>query len=217
MDSDALLHPRGPLPPGIYWRRRLLTLLGVVVVLLLLSRACGSDGSPVARVSQTPSPAASRSPKPKATKKPSTSPSVSPTASPTPTGPAQPCQAADLLLSAKADKQAYPAGQRPVLTIGIANKGTAPCTRDVGQAARSITVTSGNDRVWSSDDCSPGGGSQVVTLQPGAAAQSFSVTWGRKRSAPGCPAGMNAAPAGTYRVVGRFGDLTSEPDTFSLG
>jgi hypothetical protein len=219
MDADALLHPRGPLPPGVYWRRRLLTLLAVVVVLFLLSRACGSDGDPTANLTPTspPTSRAARPPRPSASTKPRATPTRTATPSPTPSGPAAPCKAADLVVSARADAQAYPAGRRPVLTIGIANKGAKPCTRDVGQAARSITVTSGNDRVWSSDDCSPGGGAQVVTLQPGAAPTSFSVTWSRKRSAPGCPAGTRDADPGTYRVVGRFGDLTSEPDSFTLG
>jgi hypothetical protein len=217
MDADAVLHPRGPLPPGVYWRRRLLTLLGVVLVLFLGARACGSDGSPKAGLSPSPSPRASRTPshRPSSPATGSASPSVS--ASPSASGAARPCRAADLVLSAKADKSAYPPGGHPVLTIGIANKGRTPCTRDVGQAAREIRVMSGNDRVWSSDDCSPGGGAVVVTLQPGAAPTSFSVTWSRKRSAPGCPSGTRDVPAGTYRVFGRFGDLTSDPDTFTLG
>jgi hypothetical protein len=91
-----------------------------------------------------------------------------------------------------------------------------PCTRDVGQAAREIRVTSGNDRIWSSDDCSPGGAPMVVTLRPGAAPTTFSVTWSRKRSAAGCPAETKEAAPGTYRVTGRFGDLTSAGDTFRL-
>ena len=214
MESDALLHPRGPLPPGVYWRRRVVTLVAVAVVLFLLTRACGSDGSPAARVSQSPSPSASVRPSAPSSTKPATRP---PTTPPATTPPLGPCKAADLVLSARADAQSYPAGARPVLTIGIANKGRTPCTRDVGQAARQILVTSGNDRVWSSDDCSPGGGAQVVTLVPGAAPTTFTVTWSRKRSAPGCPGGTRDAAPGTYRVVGRFGDLTSSGDTFSLG
>jgi hypothetical protein len=224
MESDAVLHPRGPLPPGVYWRRRGLTLLAVVVVLLLLSRACGSDGKPGALApsssptpSPSPSPTASRTASPKPSASASPSPSASPTPSPTTSAPLGPCKAADLLLSAKADAQAYPAGRRPVLTIGIANKGKVPCTRDIGQAAREIRVMSGTDRVWSSDDCSPGGGSDVVTLAPGAAPRTFSVTWSRKRSLPGCKTGTKEAAPGSYKVTGRFGDLTSEPDTFSLG
>lgn len=213
MDADALLHPRGPLPPGVYWRRRVGTLLVVVTVLFGLSRACGSDGDPRAALSPTPtpSPSVSATTTPRPTKAP-----ASPTASPTTAPATGPCRPADLAVNARADAQLYAAGQRPVLTIGIANKGARPCTFDVGQANRGITVTSGNDRVWSSDDCSPGGGAQVVALQPGAKPTEFSVTWARRRSRPGCPAGLPEAAPGTYRVVGRFGELVSPPDSFSL-
>jgi hypothetical protein len=228
MDNDALLHPRGPLPPAVYWRRRLITLGVVVVLLALVVRSCGSDTRPAAlRQSPSPSPSASRAAtgptgptgttRPSATTSPTGSASPSATASASPTGPPKPCVAADLVLNAKADASTYPPGRRPVLTIGIANKGKAPCTRDVGQPAREIRVTSGNDRVWSSDDCSTGGAAMVVTLQPGAAPMTFSVTWSRKRSAAGCAAGQRDAAPGTYRLTGRFGDLTSAGDTFTLG
>jgi hypothetical protein len=210
MDADALLHPRGSLPGAVYWRRRLITLGVVVIVLALLLRSCGGDGPTALAPSPGPSTPAASHP---------ASASATPTGSPSPstTPPLGPCVAGALALSAKADASAYPAGRRPILTIGIANKGSVPCTRDVGQAARQILVTSGNDRIWSSDDCSPGGGSQVVTLQPGAKPTTFTVTWSRKRSRPGCPAGMQEAAPGTYRVTGRFGDLTSSGDTFTLG
>jgi hypothetical protein len=214
MEPDALLHPRGPLPPGVYWRRRGLTLLAVVVVLFLLSKACGSDGSPSARVSQSPAPRTTAPVTPRPSKPPTAKPSAS--ASATTDAAAGPCAAKDLALSARADADVYTPARRPRLTIGIANKGTKPCTRDLGQGARQIVITSGNDRVWSSDDCSPGGGSQVVTLLPGAAPTTFTVTWARKRSAPGCPPGMRDAEPGTYRMRARFGDLTSSEDGFSL-
>jgi hypothetical protein len=211
MDSDALLHPRGPLPPGVYWRRRLLTLLVLVIVLAVVWRACGSGGgTPSPQVSRTPAPSTSTSAPPR------TSSSPSPSAGVTSAPAVAACPDTAIEVSAKADAQTYPPSRRPILTIGVANKGTVACTRDVGQAAREIRVFSGNDRVWSSDDCSPGGGSQVVTLKPGAAPVTFSVTWSRKRSAPGCPAGATDVPSGTYRVTGRFGDVVSASDTFTV-
>ena len=216
MDADALLHPRGPLPPGIYWRRRLLTLAGVLLVLLVLTRACGSDGAPTG-VGPSPSPSSAAPTGGTPTSTPTARPTRSATATPTPAAtPGGPCRPADLAVNARADAQRYAPGQRPVLTIGIVNEGAAPCTFDVGQANREIRVTSGNDRVWSSDDCSPGGQPQVVTLRPGGPATTFSVTWSRTRSAPGCPGERREAPPGTYRVTGRFGNLTSAPDSFSL-
>lgn len=211
MDADALLHPRGPLPPGVYWRRRLVTLGVVVLVLFVLLRACGSDGGGTARVEPSETPSASAT-----AARPTTSASARPTAAATSAAAVGPCPDTAIEVTARADGQTYPPSRRPILTIGVANKGTVACTRDVGQAAREIVVTSGNDRVWSSDDCSPGGGAQVVTLQPGAAPLTFSVTWSRKRSESGCPAGTETAGPGTYRVTGRFGQVVSTGDTFTL-
>ena len=210
MGNEAVLHPRGPLPASVYWRRRLVTLGIAFLVAVVAWRACGAGGAPTVQVSQSPSPPVSSAPSPS-----SVSPSPSPTASPTP-APGGPCRTTDLVVNARADAQAYPGGRRPVLTISLTNRGAAPCTYDVGQANREIRVFSGNDRVWSSDDCSPGGAHEVVTLASGKPA-AFSVTWSRKRSAPGCPSGTREAVPGTYRVIGRFGDITSQPDTFSLG
>lgn len=208
MDADALLHPRGPLPPGTYWRRRAVTLGLVVLVLFLLARSCGGpDKTATVTPERTPSPTL------QATTPPATRPTAAAT---TPAAALVPCPDNVIEVSARADAQTYAPARRPILTLGIANKGTVPCTRDVGQAAREIRITSGNDRVWSSDDCSPGGGAQVVTLQPQAAPVTFAVTWSRKRSAPGCPAGTETAPAGTYRVTGRFGQVVSTGDTFTL-
>jgi hypothetical protein len=213
--ADALLHPRGPLPPGVYWRRRLVTAAILLVVGFGLLKACGSDGTPRG-LSESPSPSAAPTSSASASASASPRPSRSATASPTASAAVAPCAKAVLAVNARADAQAYPGGRRPVLTIGIANTGRTACTFDVGQANREIRVTSGNDRIWSSDDCSPGGGAQVVTLRPGAAPTTFSVTWSRIRSAPGCPADRSQAGPGTYRVVGRFGDIVSAPDSFSL-
>lgn len=212
MDADALLHPRGPLPPSVYWRRRLVTFGVLFVVLALLLRTCGGDDG------GTLTPAPSTSPTRGAPTGPTrpTGPSGPTGQATTPAAQVGPCPDTAIVVTARADAQTYTGSRRPILTIGVANSGTVPCTRDVGQAAREVRVTSGNARIWSSDDCSPGGGSQIVTLLPGAAPVTFTVTWSRKRSAPGCPAGTETADAGTYRVIGRFGQVLSTGDTFSL-
>jgi hypothetical protein len=67
-------------------------------------------------------------------------------------------------------------------------------------------IMSGEDRIWSSDDCAPGGGDGVVVLEPGAS-QSARAGWPGTRSAPGCPEGQPVAQPGTYRIVGRVGEL----------
>jgi hypothetical protein len=97
----------------------------------------------------------------------------------------------------------------------IQNTSTTACTRDIGAAQNELVITSGTVRVWSSDDCNPGGTPQVVTMAPG---QSYSVavTWLGRLSQKGCPANQPIASKGTYKLTGRNGDVTSPPAVFAL-
>ena len=95
-----------------------------------------------------------------------------------------------------------------MLRLAVRNAGTAPCVRPLGQGAVELTVLSGRDRIWSSDDCAPGGPAGPVVLRP-QELRVITVTWSARRSRPGCPAGAEAIEPGTYRVVGRVGALTT--------
>jgi hypothetical protein len=55
----------------------------------------------------------------------------------------------------------------------------------------------------------------VVTLEPGQS-YSVSVTWLGRLSQKGCPADQPLAEAGTYKLTGRNGEVTSEPAVFAL-
>ena len=213
MDADALLHPRGPLAPGVYWRRRAVTLTVVVLALVLLARSCGDDGGGATLrtgdATTAPSASASVAAAPVA-------PTPSPAAATTPArAPGQPCRDADLQVMATANAKEYGPGARPRLTLVVTNLAAVSCTRDLGAAARELRVVSGADRVWSSDDCAPGGPADVVLLEPGRS-KSFGVTWSRTRSRPGCPADRAPAAPGTYRVIGRLGTIERPGDVFSL-
>ena len=222
MDADALLHPRGPLPPATYWQRRAITLLAVVLVLFAVARACSGDGddqdpSRLTAGTGSPSPSAPVTPGPAATT-PAAVVSAAPKPTPSPTPDrvdGEPCRDADLTVTATANAKEYPAGSRPRLTLVVTNRSTVSCTRDLGAAVRELRVVSGADRVWSSDDCAPGGDPEMTTL-PAGGTKSFSVTWSRTRSRPGCPAGREAVAAGTYRVIGRLGPIERPGDVFTL-
>jgi hypothetical protein len=97
----------------------------------------------------------------------------------------------------------------------IQNTSSKACRRDVGAAQNELVIRSGSTRVWSSDDCSPGGNPDVETLEPG---QSYSVTvtWLGRLSAKGCPSNEPLAQAGTYKLAGRNGTVTSAPAVFAL-
>ncbi len=220
MDPDALLHPVGPLPATVYWIRRAvlaaMAAITVAILLLLVNWLAGRGGPPsrtgAALVrSHSPTPV-TPSPTP-VTPSPSPSTQSSPTASPSPAVvPACP----DRVLSVKAatDATVYPSGRQPILSVTIRNTGTAACRRDVGLGARGLTIRSGSDRIWSSDDCE-GAGSARVTLAPGAA-KSFAVRWARVRSEQSCPGRGTAARDGTYRLYARLGSITSGPAVFYL-
>ena len=209
MSADAVLRPRGPLPPGVYWRRRLILFAVLVLVGSFAFRACTDDTDP-ARITTGPSPS------PTTTRRPSARPSTTAKPSVTPTRAAGlPCRETDLRLTATANAKSYPTSVRPLFTLEVTNAGPVSCTVDFGPTETELRVLSGNDRVWSSDDCGAATGSQIVTLEPDGH-RSTTLPWSRKRSAPNqCASRADAAP-GTYRVVGRLGSLVRPGDVFTL-
>jgi len=202
------MHPTGPQSPGVYWVRRAAVL--VVLLVLLLGVRWLLTGRGGGTPSATPTPSQSSSSSQSST--PTTSTSTSP--KPTSTGTVA-CTKSQISVTASTDAASYPVGSTPHLRMKIENTSSTPCTRDIGASQNELLITSGTARVWSSDDCSPGGGSQVVTMAPG---QSYSVavTWLGKLSAKGCPANQPAATKGTYKLTGRNGDVTSAPAVFAL-
>ena len=199
--------PVGPEPASTYWQRRAVVATGVVLVLGLLWTLLTGGSEAPDRLAEAPGPtAAAETAAPVAT--------VAPTPAPSP--PAVPiCQPQALKIEPAAGDDSYPVGASPRLSLRVTNTGAIPCTRDLGQAAVELQVVSGSDRIWSSDDCAPGGAKNVVTLQPGKP-QVQRVTWNGRRSRPGCKGGKAQAQAGTYRVLGRVGQLRVEGDIFRI-
>jgi hypothetical protein len=150
---------------------------------------------------------------PTATKKPrrTPTPTATPTATPTPTsdsaaaGPMK-CAKSVLSVRLKTDRDTYSGSQKPKLYLGVKNSGPNACLVDLGSKALSFTIISGNDRIWSSDDCQGKGTSDIRLLKPGQTLWARSV-WSKVRSAPGCPKGMPAAKPGYYRVEGSAGGV----------
>jgi hypothetical protein len=119
------------------------------------------------------------------------------------------CAADALEVSLRTDSRIYAKGEKPKLFIAVKNVGDLPCRMDLGSGALSFTIMSGNDRIWSSDDCQGKGAKDLRVLKPGQALEARSI-WNGSRSAPGCPKGMADAKPGTYVVQGRAGSVTPE-------
>lgn len=216
---SSILRPVGSQPPGVYWRRRILLGAGVLVILLLIGRACDgnaqTDGQPA-----TPGLTASSTPSPSATAIPATTPlAPTPTVQPSSSAPAvagQTCADAQVRVYVTAEEEQNPVGGPARVRFVVATTSATPCLRDVGRVRNEVQVRSGNRRIWSSDDCAPGGAS---TLREISRTTPFAVTveWKGQISKPGCPKGQPAAPAGSYSWVGRNGSVLSDSEPFTLG
>ncbi len=199
------LQPVGPLPASTYWRRRVLVGVVAVVALLLLLRTCGGPADDAALVS-TPSPSAVASPV-------SSPGSPSPSASPSPLPPAA-CGDAALTVTVVSDAKSYKKGAAPRFTLTVTNSGPVPCRRALGPDAVEVRVFSGEDRIWSSDDCTTAKGQGVLLLGAGEA-RALTVQWPGKRTKPGCVSGAVALP-GTYRVSVKVGPILRQGSVFQV-
>ena len=162
------------------------------------------DLCPAPSPSVSPTDTASASPAPSKTKKKKPKVKLEPA-----------CADSAIDVTVATDTETYPADVDPAFTFTVENVSQKACSRDVGQAANELRVTSGGARVWSSDDCNPGGAAERSNLEPG---DRFvqTVSWARVKSAEGCPTPEDAADPGTYQVVARNGEVTSEPVAFEL-
>ncbi|MBN6192060.1 hypothetical protein ACFV3I_15105 [Microbacterium sp. NPDC059771] len=199
---------------AVYRRRRLVVLLGLILVLavigvsvwLLVARpwAAATDATPAPTSSSTtettPPPTGSASPAP------------TPSASETPAVVA--CQAKDIEVTAVTDADTYAAGVTPRLSISLTNKGTTDCTIDVGSSTQVFTVSSGADVWWRSTDCQENPSSMIATLTAGSTVVSKEpVVWDRTRSSVETCAQENRqrAPGGgaSYHVAVSIGGFPS--------
>lgn len=197
-------NPVGPQPSSVYWRRRLIVLIGlvavIVVIVLIVVRPGSSSGepakAPVSTSSSTPSPAA-------ATSIPTSSASAS----------GQECKPTDVKVEAVTDAAQYAAGQLPQLSVALTNTGSSACVIDAGTSQQVFTITSGSEVYWKSTDCQSSKVDAQVLLQPGKTISSQApITWDRTRSDPStCQAQRPQVPAGgaSYHLQVSVAGITS--------
>lgn len=202
---NTVLHPVGSNPPRVYWIRRLLVGIVVLVVLggviaavwAVASRGDGpvadgaGDGAPVVTGSSELS---------------ATDDAANPVD----------CVPTDLELTLATDATQYAAGTDPVLQGFVTNTSTTPCTVDAGDAAREVVITSGSDRIWSTKDCASADTASRQLLLAAGARDPFEISWSRVRSADGCPLDLPAPRAGTYQAVASLLGTSAAPVAFTL-
>lgn len=99
----------------------------------------------------------------------------------------------------------------------ITNKGPITCLADLGASLQQVLVYSkdGTQRIWSSNDCFPGTGTDQRTLNPDEQAV-YSIQWSGTTSTEGCATPRVPVPAGQYVAMAVLGGLQSAPVPFSI-
>lgn len=194
---STVRNPVGPQPPSVYWRRRLLVLLGLIavvvtIVLIIVRPGAENTGNETPRPTNTA------------------------TETPVAEEDGEACNPAVIELEPITDAVSYAAGVQPQISMSITNTGSVACTLDVGTSAQAYFIVSGSDPIWNSRDCQAGGTSLERLLEPNTTLTTAPFPWERSRSAPGdCDPGRPEVIAGgaTYRLSVAVGDIESAEDT----
>jgi hypothetical protein len=205
--------PVGPLPPKVYWRRRIVVGLGLLAVLVAIVLIVVRPGQGAATPPSDPpatSPAAESA---------EPDPEVEPEGEQPADGSAAACTAASVTVEAVMDKEDYAQGERPQLSLKITNTGEAPCLLKAGTDVQEYRITSGSDLIWSSVHCQKETQPAERVLKKDESVSTTPFEWSRERSDPNTCDGERAAAVGggaTYVLQVFVGDLQSEANRFVL-
>ena len=219
-----MFHPIGSQPPSVYWRRRLILLgsIGLLLVLMILtvkiatsdgSEPTGAGGHTTPPTHTTPAPQTSHSSSP-ANNQHSSSPASSSSAKSSSAAP-EPCAAKDLEVAAVSSKPNFSVGDEPVLELQVTNTGDASCVQDLADSQVELKVYNGESRVWGSHDCQIEPGTNPMTLAVGQPVR-VSVTWSGLSSQPHCAGTRQRVGAGTYTLYAALSGHTGKATQFSL-
>jgi Protein of unknown function (DUF4232) len=224
-----MFHPIGSQPPSVYWRRRLILLgsIGLLLVLMILTvKIATSNGSEPSRAAGNGTPTAHTTPTTRSTppsspantgRSSSSSSSSSGSSSPAKSSSvaAEPCAAKDLQVAAVSSKPNFSVGDEPVLELQVTNTGDAPCVQDLADPQVELKVYNGESRVWGSHDCQIEPGTNPMTLEVGQPVR-VSVTWSGLSSQPHCAGTRQRVGAGTYTLYAALSGHTGKATQFTI-
>lgn len=222
-----MLHPVGPLPAAVYWRRRLavlvllLAVLGglgwVVVSLLPGSGDGGAAASSTTAAEPTELPALEQVvPAVSGVRTPGTT--APPSEPPVPAGPTPGGRCTDEMLGLEVRTPGTVAvGAKPVLELVVVNTSPVPCVRALDKELQELVmVDAAGARVWGSNDCFPESSDDERTLAPGEPVV-FPLTWGGLTSEPTCTAARVTPAPGDYVLRGRLDTKVSGDAPLTIG
>ena len=203
------VRPRGPLPARVYWTRRLVVLgiplLLVVVLAHVLGGSSDAKDDTGAKASQAGA----------TVEQPVRAPTAGPTAQagtgrkgkrrnretappePVLAQPSGPCPEADIVATPAITSAA--GGADIPITINLRTVTTEACTWQASPQTMTVTITSGDDYIWSSRECPASIPVQDVVIRQ-AVDTPVVVTWSAKRSDEECSQWTEWAMPGYYHV-----------------
>lgn len=111
--------------------------------------------------------------------------------------PTGPCPTGDVSVSPSV-RRAY-AGQQVTITLDLTTQSSPACTWEVSPDTVVVELTSGSDRIWSSQDCPTAIGQHSVIVRKDHVTK-VPIVWGARRSDAGCPQSTLWAQPGWYHV-----------------
>lgn len=209
----TVVHPRGRLPARVYWFRRSLVLLTALALVFAIGRLLGGSGgqAPADRATvtaTTPTAAPSRGVAGPVPLQPATTGQAHPQPSATPVvlaAPTGPCALDEITVTPTVPTAA--ALNRVDLVLELTGVQPA-CTFSVSSHTVVAKVTSGKDRIWSSQDCPRSIKPASVVVRSAEPAEVV-VSWSGRRSDDECSRSTAWALPGYYHVTAAV--IGSEP------
>ncbi|GAB4009308.1 hypothetical protein [Nocardioides ultimimeridianus] len=214
MQSGTTL-TRGPLPPGVYWRRRLVLLVVGAVLVFVIAQLLGggSDGKGGAPVAQQAAAGFSTS-----TDSPSTSSTGTVMAGPSysaPTGrstsaspltlaaPSGPCAPSDITVTPSVSHAV--AGSDITINLALETKSSAACTWDVDQHDIAVKIARHGKVLWTSQQC-PGALPVRSVVVRNVVPSIVTMVWNGRVSTVGCRSGSDfVRPGKLYLYASTLG------------
>ncbi|PFG17707.1 hypothetical protein ATK74_2280 [Propionicimonas paludicola] len=201
----SVLHPVGERPAAVYWLRRALVLLvplALIVGLVWLFLPKGPAPLAAAPPTRPASPSA-----PITT--PAQTAAQTPTASAsTPSTPVAPTAcAAESLSASLAGYGTVKAGGTQPFKLTLTSQADADCLFDAEVGTVELAVSSGADRIWTTDHCAKLLPGKTLTLSKGKPVE-LGIDWPVKRSAKGCKTTKDVLGAGTYVATATYRNVT---------
>jgi hypothetical protein len=214
-----MFHPVGSQPPSVYWRRRLLVLGSVALVIVLIALTVkvgsGGDGATAGGGGTSTTPKTRIDTSTSTSRTASTTTGNTPSSSGSSSAAEQPCAAKDLSVVAVVGKPAYRVGDQPLLELQVTNVGRKPCVQDLADKAVELKVYNGESRVWGSHDCQIQPGTDKKTLAVQRPVQ-VAVTWSGLTSQPKCAGTRQRVGAGTYTLYALLSGKTGKAKQFTI-